>query len=322
MDDQLRALLSPPFDVFISYKSDDANLVRQVADQLLASGIKVWFTEYQVLLENWDEFQQAINEGIRLSTYGVAFTSDKYAESGNCWLEMEELLARLGSDKVLEIKLHDGGETHRKFPELEGSPQLSFNGQIEQILSFISSETKLAVNNPDEITQTVAPQYFEGDCLGKKYQLDFSGWDITKKGKKDFFRLKVNGPEFKLASSPNPIFGNLFAGRETSNASIRNSSDDRRMYDKLRGYAKNYLKILGVKQGGLHLFFHNGLSQMALTYWRRGFWRRKYSIILPVPESQKRAEFVFTFEFTGSFQEYLRQTYKMDKLVHSLQWVE
>lgn len=50
------SLMSAPYDAFITYKSEDADLVRNVADQLIASGIRVWFAEYQVLLQNYDQF--------------------------------------------------------------------------------------------------------------------------------------------------------------------------------------------------------------------------------------------------------------------------
>ena len=36
--------------VFLSYKSEDSNLVRQVAEQLIGCGIDVWFNEYRILL--------------------------------------------------------------------------------------------------------------------------------------------------------------------------------------------------------------------------------------------------------------------------------
>jgi len=60
---------------------------------------------------------------------------------------------------------------------------------------------------------------------------------------------------------------------------------------------------------------------MALTLkLGHGTWIRKYSIILLRPQDQQPAEFVFTFGLMGSFQEFWRQTYNMDRIVKSLEW--
>ena len=36
------------YDVFISYKSEDIDVVRPVVDQLIAAGLTVWFAEYRI----------------------------------------------------------------------------------------------------------------------------------------------------------------------------------------------------------------------------------------------------------------------------------
>jgi hypothetical protein len=50
--------------LFISYKSEDANLVRAVAERLMACGNEIWFAEYRVLPENYEEFDMLIDEGL------------------------------------------------------------------------------------------------------------------------------------------------------------------------------------------------------------------------------------------------------------------
>ena len=50
-------LFGKKFDVFISYKSKNVDLARQIADTLIFSGKSVWFNEYQVLLVERSRFR-------------------------------------------------------------------------------------------------------------------------------------------------------------------------------------------------------------------------------------------------------------------------
>ena len=70
----------------------------------------------------------------------------------------------------------------------------------------------------------------------------------------------------------------------------------------------------------LHLIFHEGLSQFAITYRMFGYWTRKYSIVFPNDVTNQNAEFVFTFGFNGSFKQYCENVFLMDRLVESLEW--
>ncbi len=63
--------------LFISYKSHNADVAREVADALLANGVNVWFAEYQVLFGNYDDFQKAVNEGIDRASHALLFTNNR-----------------------------------------------------------------------------------------------------------------------------------------------------------------------------------------------------------------------------------------------------
>jgi tetratricopeptide (TPR) repeat protein len=307
------------YDVFISYKSEDVNLARLVADQLIASDIKVWFAEYQVLLQNYSEFQQAIDSGIHNSAYGIAFTNNRYSKSMYCCDEMKELLKK-GASQVIEVKMQEEDEIHRKFLDLEHSPQMVFKGQIEPILSLISNKTGWQIDAPKEIDEPSSHRPFQGLYMGNHYRVDIGGWNLTERGEEAIEGGNVMGPKFELSDSTVRTFGNIVMGPELSRAAIRYTSDDREMYKELMRYAPRHLERLGAKLYGLHLFFHKGLSQMALTYRFKGFWTRKYSVILQRPLDKKAVEFVFTFGCGGSFQDYCRQVFRMDRLVGSLDW--
>ena len=68
-------------NVFVSYKSEDANVVRSIVEQLKANGISVWFTEYEVLLHNYEQFQIEIEEGVGRADYYLLFTNNRWARS-------------------------------------------------------------------------------------------------------------------------------------------------------------------------------------------------------------------------------------------------
>ena len=51
------------------------------------------------------------------------------------------------------------------------------------------------------------------------------------------------------------------------------------------------------------------------------YWARKYSVVLPDSSGRNLIEFVFTFGFGGSFDEYCRHARLMDGLVTTLEWV-
>jgi tetratricopeptide (TPR) repeat protein len=96
-----------PWDCFLSYKSDDANVVRRVAERLIAGGFRVWFAEYEVMLQNYDAFAEAIRKGTENSAFGLFFTSQKYAASEWCKQEVDWLRQRLARtpEHLIEIRL-------------------------------------------------------------------------------------------------------------------------------------------------------------------------------------------------------------------------
>jgi len=92
------------------------------------------------------------------------------------------------------------------------------------------------------------------------------------------------------------------------------------MVDYARRYFEEYHSTWRIS--GVHLFFLKGYSHFAVTYSDRMTWRRRYSIMLLQKNTGKAAEFLFTFEFAGSFKQYCQCTRLMDELVSSLKWSE
>lgn len=309
------------YDIFVSYRSIDAHVARQVAEQLVASGLRVWFAEYQILLRNWDRFEAAILKGIRRSAFGLAITNDGYANSSNCQLEMAELIERLGPSCLLEVRLPDEGGTHHVFPEVAASPHFTPRN-TQEIGSFVQEQTGWKVRPLAEIDASATPRKVEGICLGERYTLDVTGWTVVDPRGYHHPDETVEGPVLQYAGGTRPLHANVFAGREYAEEARpdERSLDNRAMYHALMAYLPRHLGRLRADLRGLHLLFHGGLSQMAVTYTMKGYWTRKYSIILPHPSGEGAAEFVFTFGFVGPFQEYCHHARLMDALVTSLNW--
>jgi len=330
--DIVRCLVSPVrtdltgrwghWDVFISYKSEDVEFARQVADQLLASGIKVWFGEYQVLLQNYDQFQQAIDFGIDNCDWGIALTNDRYTHSPYCCAEITHLLQHLPPQHILEIMVPAQEQLpHQKFQALADCPAY-IGTDLPGMLAFIAQHTGWQIQPLLPEVVASQPRLHEFMVLGRPATLDARDWELSESGR------VLDGTTDLIAFNYFPrrdqyhMLVNVVCGREYAREGQRQNqtSDDRQMYALLRAHAQKHLATLKAQIYGLHLVFHDQLSQFALTYRMRGYWSRKYSIIIPNPVTGQMAEFVFTFGFLGTFEQYCSNTHIMDHFVQTLQW--
>src|SRR5262249_47919440 len=64
-------------DVFISHASEDkVEIARPLAEALTKKGLTVWFDEYELTLG--DRLRRKIEEGLRVSRYGVTILSENF----------------------------------------------------------------------------------------------------------------------------------------------------------------------------------------------------------------------------------------------------
>jgi len=74
------------WDIFISYVSEDKNLVAEpLAKELRRRGLRVWFDAFELKLG--DSLRQSIDMGISLSRFGVVILSPSFF--GKRWTELE-----------------------------------------------------------------------------------------------------------------------------------------------------------------------------------------------------------------------------------------
>ncbi len=309
------------FDFFISYKSENVELARLIADQLIASGKKIWFAEYEVLLHKREKFQQAIDNGLKQSNYGVALTNNLYARSPYCSIEIAGLLEHCGSDKVFEIKVPNEVKPHINFPDLHNCASIESNN-ITDILNFLSKKTNSSITSVISLGRTKENLY-KGICNGVSFSFDTKGWKLTKKGQISGADVG-EGVEFKFKAVYVDLFMNLYFGLDKSPEGAtrltKPKTDDRQLYNELIEYAKKHMFTVGAEIKGVHLLFKDGFGQLALTYWNNSYWTRKYSVTILHPKLNVPVEFVFTFGFSGNFNNYCHHVHLMDSLVWTLQW--
>ena len=90
-------------DVFISHASEDkAEIARPLAEALTQRGLSVWFDEYELTLG--DRLRRKIEEGLRVSRYGVTILSENFFRKKWPQEELDALFAlETESKKILPV---------------------------------------------------------------------------------------------------------------------------------------------------------------------------------------------------------------------------
>ena len=84
-------------DVFISHASEDKkDLVKELAEKLIAEGITVWYDEYEIKLG--DDLLLKIDEGLAHSQFGVVVFSPNYFAKKKTWTPKEYSALMAGED--------------------------------------------------------------------------------------------------------------------------------------------------------------------------------------------------------------------------------
>lgn len=312
------------YDCFLSYKSEDIDLVRVVADQLIASGVKVWFAEYLVLLEGREGFQDAIQRGIQRSRRGVVLSNPRYAQSKHCLQELDLLLQHCGANRILDVRLQRAPELEARYPMLQSLSRISPQPDAVEILEGIAAAAGFALHL-EGLSTAAVPQprsaRYTDPQLG--YSLDVADWErVDFDIRLDpgnfagyFGRATFDGHETRW----NLLVGTPAPGRRPI-AMMGQVIDDRACFDQVLVVARDFVRRVHTRGHGVHLFFLDGYSHVVFTYWLSNSWTRRYSIVLPNPRTNENTEFAFTFSFFGPFREYCRHAHRMDRVVRSLQW--
>lgn len=326
------------FDLFISYKVENALIARRVADKIIAAGLIPWFDEYQTIFTK--DLDEAIKSGIEKSKYCLVLTDELYYLSEKCRYELERILDTHSPEKILHVKLEKCKENDTLLESLKNCPHIDNPTQIDEIISFIESKTNaknLYINN-----ESYNFKDYMGRCMGIPYSLNIFGWHIVSNNKEIIFKKAFRllnifrkssesqadyekGPQLSRYINNHKILMNLLAGPEIEPLFFKNkilgSIDDRRAQRALKDFAIKYFSTIDGNCVGVHLVPQGGSLHYAFTYIAFSrYWSRKYSIQLPRTNSGDLVEFVFTFTFLGPFAEFCRASEWMDQLVLSFQW--
>jgi tetratricopeptide (TPR) repeat protein len=305
----LQRMRGDRWDVFVSYKSENVELARRIAERLIASGLKVWFAEYQVLLAERERFQEAIDKGLARSRYGIVLTNELYAMSQHCMHELAGLLDRCGPARLLEVRVPPGAAGTKTV-----SHSIEYAGDVDAVLGFIGQTagwTVVAAPRPGG----TARKLHEGECLGIPYSIDVSGWFLVDPS------FQGGGPCYQ--HEQHRLIWNVQYGRDRNpnlydarRGWTSSNFNDRALFDEMCAFARGHL----AEPIGAHLFLHDGAAHFAATYRKGRQWKRVYSVMLVEPQTYEAAEFLFTFQFEGPFEHFCLMGDTMEALVGSLTW--
>ncbi|PHN00711.1 toll/interleukin-1 receptor domain-containing protein [Flavilitoribacter nigricans] len=293
--------------VFISYKSEDVDLARKIAEAMMSVGMRVWFAEYKILdsewdvmNSSWDDFTKVIQKGIERSSSGICLTSEAYGESKYCLFEMSMLLEKLGPDKLIEVKTPGDLKLYEKFPALKNVPSI-FHRTLEATFNELLSMGTIGLLPKVYITNTrpsTGVKHLNYEDWG--IQFDTSEWNLLSKGenRKVYYR-QLEDVKLYLHISRHLLVGDdnkveLFESKGIDDRVIY-EYNLRNTYRYINQSLRRFLNKINLI--GIHLFFFKGYNHFGFTYQISGPFStlftkkliRQYTITLPYPDVNNRS---------------------------------
>ena len=263
---------TPQFDssednIFLSYKSENVELVRFISEQMQAAGHNVWFNEYRVGLGEWEtDFEQRISEGTRSAGRAVFFTNALWARSIEWCVDAEAkpLLARLPNESCLEVRLPPEPDPHRLVPglssvrSLDGSrmDKWSLLAEIQHVLNLSGGTLSHSTDEAKSLN----------GLLGEvPYSLNTGRWKVS--GRTTLGDGKIIPLGLSRVENGVTLTVNVIAGASGMERQPLNDRDMRQVFRNLRRIAQAYFRgnSLAGECVGAHLFFHSDLSHGAFT---------------------------------------------------------
>jgi hypothetical protein len=318
-------------DLFVSYRTTDVQTVRPVVERLMSQGVRVWFGEYRMLLENYQNFNAAIQEGIRDSRFAVLFTSPAYGESDHCKNEVSwirESFADRASERVMEVRL-------RRWDAAAASDAL---GPLRPLETVQAHETG---TDPIELANVIAARFgFQSGEPSSPARTDrlvsvadrgvsFNAGDFEPgrpskgpEGQADL--LSLSGPDGDMEV----ICTTNFQGFQRVPEIDLNEPESRKPYHQLRMTTAGWLQWVRLQTNwrvrvvGLHLVRWHERGQFATTSYvmvpgAGSRWMRQYRLVFRDLRADRDTLLQYTFTVEGSFREFLARVPRFDTLVMS-----
>ena len=292
--------------IFISYKSENVNLVRSITERLIFSGVNVWFAEYRVHLRKYDEFvvefDREIQTAISNCTQAIIFTNNSWADSDYCKKEMRGLIKRIGTKDILEVAIPVESKPHKEYPGLDDNQAIIFSGNcknpkwsdLEELAQEIGNKIgidvkRLADVHIEDSEEVYAPRYGLSLRPGPLELMPGLTERLIPADTRLFrslcFRGKIQEREVTLWL----FFEPLKSPTARISRSQMENRDDRQRYNDYRKFALNWIETEEknghiINEKGLHIIFINKKSQMIMTFKDEvesiRLWERRYVITI------------------------------------------
>ncbi|MBZ0264941.1 TIR domain-containing protein [bacterium] len=296
-------------DVFISYRTLDVQYVRLIVEQLLASGIGVWFDEYhlatsekQAINADPAAFDKLMEEAIKSCGWAICFTNSDYSSSPYCISEAEQILNEIPAERIVNVSCPLDPKIFERLPSLHRVQPLAIDNrfpdspvdelealwdQINGALNCPETDLKLDRTEPDPVVMKWVDSV--------SYSLDFAGW--TKDGDREVegnSAMDVRGGAFVREINGMRVRATVDVGLQSGvyRNWIKDVKDRPRfiigicemidVYAK-RGYGMD-LKVIGY-----HFIEVLGCGHPFFTLYdeENGIWWRQYSLVFPNPLAGK-----------------------------------
>ncbi len=178
--------------IFMSYRTTDAQFVRFLSEQLTATGVPVWFDEYDIPTDlkekiatgGENEFKHVIAHAVESSTKAICFTNESYASSPYCRDEASTLTSRVPRRHILNITCPEHGQLYEKVPSISGEPTVHLeeglaklkDNDLQRLCAAISRHVGAEFTLPHETPQDSPPSQSFKWLHGVRYTLDLGGW--------------------------------------------------------------------------------------------------------------------------------------------------
>jgi len=329
--------------IFISYKSEDVNVVRNVAERLVSCHIDIWFAEHVVLPANYDEFEKDIvvnlNRAVESCTHALVFTNDRWAESSYCRQEMKAILENIMTANIQEVCIPVEEQPHKDFPVLARLNPVIYDDDINKLIVDIGERLEV------DITLAIDQNSWN---WGREVNFQSFGVSLYTGPFEGLFVSRILSDMMQFQAWLNGVKVKLFLRIEPLNSVIDQMSvfesgnaDDRKLYNQYLAYAKSWEVEQDLSIRGLHLFFSGAdagmrdgeitvgnlsssindskpllsldhrRSYLSITYISKNYadgtrmWERFYVISSrgPTPREQGEIHLIFTAKLGGSDRE-------------------
>ena len=328
--------LKPNFNFFLSYKSEDSDLVRRVGELIVASNKSVWLDQYSIPLYNRETFQQQYLAGIESASVFIVFLHDLYYDGSiYCEEELARICKRIKSNhncQVITIVTSSqslGSAADLCLKKIETS-RIESNS-LEEIIDFIIKNSNMSDNSIIQCQHSFkSPSTFTSIHFETVISIDPSGWvqmsentSHLQHNPRDFigpvFQTELNGGKAILqwTLGPDPErkkLDYLFAG---------SSVDDKELSLEMRNFSEKYMRNNPTNACvGTHAVFIRNSGHLGLTYWCGGKWVRVYSIMVKRPRKgcDEIWEAHLHFSYSGTFKQFCLSAGEFDRIAKSFQW--